>query len=85
MDLFEDKRSAHSKHLANGSLEVEQRHTDKNERNNIGYEKDSSSISIDEIRESPEGTKAYTDSNSTHDILPNMVVNMRIISIVSCF
>ena len=83
VDLGEGIGDAFPEHLPDGCLEVEQGHAHEHHGNHVRDQESSSPVFIDQVRKSPEGSKANTHSDSTHDKFPLASVDVWVISIVS--
>ena len=82
VDLGEGIGDAFPEHLSDGCFEVEQGHAHEHHGQHVGDQEGSSPVFVDQIRKSPEGSKANAHSDSTHDKFPFASVDMRVISVV---
>ena len=82
MDFLESERYTQPVHLSYGGLQVQQRHAHKHHSYQIGNQEYSSTVPEDQRWEPPEGAEADTDSNSTHDVFPHIVIDVRIVCVV---
>jgi hypothetical protein len=82
VDFFEDVWYADPMHLAYRGLQIEQRHPEYQHRYHVRDQKHASSILVDQVREPPKGTEAHTYADSAHDVLPLIVVDVRVVGVV---
>lgn len=83
VDALEHERNAYSMHLSDCRLQVEQRDAYHKHGNEIGDQKNPTSVLVDQVGESPKGSEANSEPNNTKNILPDIIVNVRVILIVS--
>lgn len=78
-----NERNTDPMHLSNRSLEIQHRNANHYHAYEIRHQEHSSSIFEDQVRKPPECSKTNSNANDTQDVLPNVVVNVRIALVVS--
>lgn len=82
VDFGINERYAFSVHLSYGGLEIQEWNAEYKQCDEVGYEKYTASVFVDKVGESPEGSKAYWESNDGEKIFRVAVVNMGVFIVV---
>jgi hypothetical protein len=83
MNTLHYDRQAGSVHLTHGSLQIEDRDTHDNHRDQIGHEKYSSTVLINKKGKAPKRSVADCESNEAEDVLIETIKDMGIVIVIS--
>lgn len=83
MDPAHNERYTDPMHLTHRSLQVQDRNAHHNHTDEIRHQEHSSAIFVDEIGEPPERSETYCNANDAQDVLPDVVVDVRVALVVS--
>lgn len=83
MNPAHDERNTNPMHLPNCSLQIQDRNAHHNHANEVRHQENSSAILVNQVGKPPERSETNCNANDAEDVLPNVVVDMRVAIVVS--